>query len=423
MEIKDPVHGTLEFTPPEVAVVDSAAFQRLRQIKQLGFGEYSFPGAVHNRYIHSLGAAHLAGEAFDQIFRGFPFKDSRVKWRLRQTLRLAALLHDIGHGPLSHTTEEVMPSLADLHVPAYGERGPRKANHEDYTIKFVTDSPLSEILRRSFTDISPLHIAALIDKSLETTDDFFMDNGLDLRIILSQLVSSEMDCDRMDYLVRDSYFCGTNYGKFELNWLIGNITSYVADGRVHLALNRRALYTFDDFLISRHHMYLMVYFHHKSVIYDEMLLRYLSAPDCAFHLPSDIDEYLLYTDHRLSQHLSSVHNVWAQRIASHRPFRNLFEIHTTGESNRPTELQRRLEENGIEVIHVSSEARLSKYHSFSDGDTSRRIFVVDQYDRGSKPFPLEQGTEIFERYEKARRIERIYVSPEDYNRAEKIISS
>lgn len=422
MEIKDPVHGTLEFTPPEVAVIDSPAFQRLRQIKQLGFGEFSFPGAVHNRYIHSIGASHLAGMAFDQIFLGYHFKDPSTKWRLRQTVRLAALLHDIGHGPLSHTTEEVMPPLKKLNVTAYGKQENRKANHEDFTIKFITDSPLSETIQKNFSDIAPIQIACLVDKSLKSPDDFFIDNGLDLRLVLSQIVSSEMDVDRMDYLVRDSYFCGTNYGKFELNWLIGNLCHYVMNDKVHLALNRRALYTFDDFLISRHHMYLMVYFHHKAIIYDEMLMRYLTDDKCNFQLPYDINEYLIYTDHRLSQHLAGEKNKWAQRISQHRPFRNLFEIHITGESARPMEIRKKLDRAGIENIHVSSEARLSKYHSFSEGDASRKIFIIDQYDRGSKPFPLEQGTQIFEMYEKARRIERIYVSPEDYPKAEQILS-
>jgi len=278
MEIKDPVHGTLEFTPPEVAMIDSPAFQRLRSIKQLGFGEYSFPGATHNRYLHSLGASHLAGEAFDQIFRGYRFKSKETMRRLRQTLRLGSLLHDIGHGPLSHTSEEVMPELSKLKIDMYPKKENRRANHEDYTIKFVTDSPLSDVIRKNFPEITPLHVACLIDKNLKVPDDFFEDNGLDLRTILSQIVSSEMDCDRMDYLVRDSYFCGTNYGKFELTWLIGNLTHHVNKNRVHLALNRRALYTFDDFLISRHHMYLMVYFHHKSIIYDEMLNNYLTFP-------------------------------------------------------------------------------------------------------------------------------------------------
>jgi len=423
MEIKDPVHGTLDFTPPEVAIIDSPAFQRLRNIKQLGFGEFSFPGAVHNRYIHSIGAAHLAGEAFDQIFRGYHFEKPANKWRLRQTLRLAALLHDIGHGPLSHTTEEVMPDLEKLNVHIYANQEKRRANHEDYTIKFITDSPLTQTIKGQFSDISPIHIACLVDKSLTCPDDFFMDNGFSLRNVLGQLVSSEMDCDRMDYLVRDSYFCGTNYGKFELQWLIGNMTHHIVDDHVHLALNRRALYTFDDFLISRHHMYLMVYFHHKSIIYDEMLHRYLMSPECTFQLPADINEYLTYTDHKLSEHLSTVPSPWAKRISEHRPFRVLFEIHTTGESARPKEILAKLDKKGIESIHVSSEARLSKYHSYSDGDLSRRIYVVDQYDKISKPFPLENGTEIFQMYEKARRIERIYVPPERHKEAEVYLGS
>src|SRR3954447_15794804 len=105
MEIKDPIHGSIEVSAAEVAVLDSREFQRLRMIKQLGFAEYSFPGATHNRYIHSVGVMHLAGRAFDSIFRDYKFSSASSRARLRQVTRLGALLHDIGHGPLSHTTE------------------------------------------------------------------------------------------------------------------------------------------------------------------------------------------------------------------------------------------------------------------------------------------------------------------------------
>ena len=121
MEVLDPIHGSIELNPAEVAVLDSAAYQRLRSIKQLGFSEFSFPGATHNRYLHSLGVCHLAGRAFDSIFRRFGIANDSVRKRLRQTVRLAALLHDIGHGPLSHTTEEVMPKLKDLNLRASRE--------------------------------------------------------------------------------------------------------------------------------------------------------------------------------------------------------------------------------------------------------------------------------------------------------------
>ena len=273
MEIRDPVHGSIPLSPQEVAVIDTAEYQKLRTIKQLGFSEFSFPGGTHNRYIHSIGVTHLAGMAFDVIFDAYPFTSNDSRVRFRQCLRLAAMLHDIGHGPLSHTTEEVMPQLSQLSVGVYrfkeGGLEERQATHEDYTIKYITDSPLTPVLEQNFPHLQPIHIACLIDNELQCPDDFFLDNGIDFRPILSQIVSSELDVDRMDYLGRDAYFCGTSYGKIELNWLLSNLTHHRVEDRLFLALNRRALYTFDDFLISRHHMHLMVYFHHKSIIYEE----------------------------------------------------------------------------------------------------------------------------------------------------------
>src|ERR1700722_4807407 len=119
MEVLDPIHGTIELNPAEVAVLDSAAYQRLRSIKQLGFSEFSFPGATHNRYLHSLGVCHLAGRALDSVFKNFKFSNAAARNRLRQTLRVGALLHDIGHGRLSHTTEDGMPRLGELKLKAY----------------------------------------------------------------------------------------------------------------------------------------------------------------------------------------------------------------------------------------------------------------------------------------------------------------
>jgi HD superfamily phosphohydrolase len=426
MDVRDPIHGHLPISDAEVSVLDSKVYQRLRAIKQLGFSEFSFPGATHNRFLHSLGVCHLAGVAFDSIFSEFEFSSESVRKRLRQATRLAALLHDIGHGPLSHASEEVMPQLSELHVSAYEKRRtpPAKdtqANHEDYTIKFVTDSSLTEVLRANFSDIDPFHIASLIDKQLVTNDDFFIDGDMNFRTILSQIVSSEMDVDRMDYLERDAYFCGTNYGKVELNWLMSNLTYHPSKGHLHLALNRRALYSFDDFLLARHHMHLMVYFHHKSIIYEELVHRYLQSPDCSFFVPADIEQYVHCTDYALYQHLAQVSNPWARRLVERKPFRMLFELHSNAETERPALICKALESEGVEVIHSNSQARLSKYHGGSHVDREYQIFVVDKYDYRSEPYPIEQSTEIFKRYEDIRRIDRIYVAPENFERAEKIL--
>lgn len=425
MEIRDPVHGAIEVTPQEAAVLDAPAFQRLRNIKQLGFGEFSYPGATHNRYLHSLGVFHLSGEVFDNVFRGFKFARPETKWRWRQALKLAALLHDIGHGPLSHTTEEVMPMRSLLGIPA--EAGvfleDRRATHEDYTIKFILDSDLTMVLRQQFLDLSPIHVAGLIDASIPLNDSFFVEDGIDARPILSQLVSSELDVDRMDYMLRDSYFCGTDYGKIELKWLVGNLGHFQIENRLHLSLSRRAIYTFDDFLISRHHMYLMVYFHHKAIIYDEMLQRYFSSKDCGYKIPESISEYIGFNDHHLYEHLKSSKNIWAQRISERRPFRLLAEFHETSPSDRTKKLTQKLDSAGIFSIQSSSVARLSKYHTSLTLGRGHRIYVIDALDPRSKASPLEESTEIFQLYEKSRSIERAYVSPEDHSRAKILLAT
>lgn len=422
MEIRDPIHGSIQLNDGEVAIIESPEFQRLRQIKQLGFSEFSFPGATHNRFLHSIGVSHVAGEIFDSLFRAYPFSKPSVRQRFRQTVKLAALLHDIGHGPLSHTTEQVMPPLKDLNIRLYQEQGVlqnRQANHEDYTIKLITDSDIATTIHEYFHEISALHVACLIDSQLKCDEHYFMDGGIQFRQLLSQIVSSELDADRMDYLERDSYFCGINYGKIDKDWLQQNLIIHISDSKAYLALNRRALYAFDDFLISRHHMHLMVYFHHKSIIYEEMLNRYMTSSDCQFFLPADAQQYINYTDYKLYEHLSQSQNHWAQRIAQRRPYRVAIELHNQ-EHQRIQNIQNIMSEKNIDSIYASSNVRLSKYHS-SQPESRMNIFVVDQYDRWDKPSPIDQATEIFQKYEGARVIDRFYVAPEDYDRVKKIL--
>lgn len=424
MEIRDPIHGSIFLSDGEEAIIESVEFQRLREIKQLGFSEFSFPGATHNRFLHSIGVSHVAGLVFDSIFRAYPFAKMTNKIRFRQLVKLAALLHDVGHGPLSHTTEQVMPWLTDLQIKIYQEQNrnqQRQANHEDYTIKFVTDSKISQIIMQFFPDIHPLHVACLIDKELICDDDVFKDGSLDYRPLLSQIVSSELDADRMDYLERDSYFCGINYGKIDRDWLIQNLTLTIKEQKAYLALNRRALYAFDDFLVSRHHMHLMVYFHHKSIIFEEMLNLYLGSKDVGFKIPASLDEYISYTDYKLYEHLDTVDNEWAQRISQRKAYKVAIELHNQ-DLERSENVIRLFKEQIIHSIWASSKVRLSKYHATAS-DSDMNIFVVDQYDRWDKPSPINTATQIFQKYEGARVIDRIYVAPEKLDQARAILAA
>ena len=140
MEIRDPVHGSIHILDEEIPIIRHDFFQRLRNIKQLGFSEYVFPGATHTRFIHSIGVMSIATQAFDRLFK-VKLQDPNFR-RLKETFKLACLLHDVGHAPLSHSTETVMPKLSELKIPkeflSKKDQGrDRQATHEDYTIKSI----------------------------------------------------------------------------------------------------------------------------------------------------------------------------------------------------------------------------------------------------------------------------------------------
>ncbi|MBI3543867.1 MAG: HD domain-containing protein [Deltaproteobacteria bacterium] len=432
MEIRDVIHGTIEVNDTEIAILESPFFQRLRNIKQLGFAENSYPGATHTRFIHSLGAMHLAGSAFNFAFRApkdgigkAPLAPKDAE-RFRQALRVAAMLHDVGHGPLSHTTEFAMPLVERLELAslacAPGKPCPfteaRQATHEDYTIKIILQSSLTPILSKALSvlAIEPIHIACLINEDIVCPDDFFVVGGVDYRPILHQFVSSEIDVDRMDYLTRDSFHAGVSYGKFDIAWLLANLTHHIVDDKCYLAVGHKAIYTFDDFLISRHHMFLMVYFHHKSVIFDEMLGRYLRSSDCDYEIPSDVESYVFFDDYHLYTHLSRSKNSWARRIYHKNPYKMLAEFHSGIPSGAANEREQKalqekitgeLKAKGVDYIVKMTTGEFSKYFG---REGKLPIFV--RYDNGYSPakfIPLEECTDLFEKYSKNRSITRIYV--------------
>lgn len=426
MEVRDPIYGAIGVTPSEERVVDDRFVQRLRHIKQVGFSELAFPGAVHSRYNHSIGVMHLAARAFDSALGDFSFSSPARREELRACVRLAALLHDVGHAPFSHCTEFAMPPLRTLGIVAYREgvlqqRGERRATHEDYTVAIV-DQAMAELIGLNFAFTSR-HVAALISREVELGDDFFVDQGLDLRDLLSQIVSSELDVDRLDYLVRDSYFSGARYGMVDTHWLLSNLAAHIHDGHVSLALDRRALYAFDDFLISRYHMFVMVYFHHKSVVYEEMLKRYFTSPSCPYQLPSDLESYLGVDDIHLWAHLRGSSDPWAQDLVAGRHWKRVLELHGTPESVDASWALARLGQHGIDSLTASSVGKLSRYTVFGQKrDSAPPIFVTGGLS-GEAVTPLSEATAIFERYQDERRISRVYVAPSDQGRAKELLST
>ena len=271
--IQDPVHGTIEVSPAEIKLVDSRPFQRLRHIKQLGFSELAFPGATHSRYAHSLGAMHVATRMMDRALAAIdlPLGD---KARLRQTVRLAMLFHDLGHPPLSHVSERVMPRAGALGLGRWIDDPDRRATHEDYTVKLLVDSELTGLIDELLGDegVTPARLAALVLGRPPPGDErAFVVNSIDLLPLLNQIVSSEMDADRMDYLRRDAYYCGVSYGNFDHLWLTSSLTALPHEGKYALGLLHKGVWAFENFLLARLHMFLAVYFHHTATCFDHLL--------------------------------------------------------------------------------------------------------------------------------------------------------
>ena len=439
-EVRDPLHGGISVSRDELTVLDTPLFQRLRHIKQLGFSELSFPGATHVRYLHSVGAMHLAGRAFDQLFERAdtpPVVPAR-RAELRRLMRFAALLHDVGHAPFSHAAEFAMPPVGDLDVPAYAGREPggERATHEDYTVKIITDSSLTPILARHLP-APPTAVAALVDPSLPVEDAWFEAGGVDWRPLLQQLISSELDVDRMDYLARDSHYAGVHYGVFDVNWLSSHLACHVVDGRANLALEERAIYAFDDFLIARYHMFLMVYYHYRSVAYEEMLKQYFGEGGDGYVIPADIEEYARVDDYHLVSHLRRSDNDWARRIVQRDEYKLLLERHGNPDEVDISTALRRLAEAGVPHFSVRSSGVLSKYFRRRQGDDDQQvalplgessqpppqatpIWVLERPYRGAttlRAHPLENSTDLFTRYADQVRMERVYVPAADVPRA------
>jgi HD superfamily phosphohydrolase len=291
-------------------------------------------------------------------------------------------------------------------------------------VLILTASTLANTLAANFP-FSGQHVAALVSREVSVPDDFFVDGERDYRRILSQLISSELDVDRLDYLVRDSYYSGARYGETDVNWLLSNMEWHEdAAGNVSLALDQRAVYAFDDFMIARYHMFMSVYFHHKSVINEEILKRHFAGPNRTWEFPTDVEEYLLLDDVAMHAYLRAADCEWARRIVERRPFRRVLERHG---SEREVELgaeMAALQSEGIDTIWAGSVGKLSRYSAMGKKrESAPRIWVVDRSPGARlRVAPLEDATAIFARYQEARHITRLYVSEGEVALAQRVLA-
>jgi uncharacterized protein len=273
-EITDPVHRYISFSEVEKEVIDTGVFQRLRRIRQLAGAHLVYPSAQHSRFEHSLGTMHVAGYAGETLVaKGYLDDEDKV-----QKLRLAALLHDIGHGPFSHLFEEVLELR-------------HGTSHEDVGKRVISKSEIGDILKKHGYNPSDICKLSFGESKIK---------------FLNEIIAGGLSADLMDYLSRDGLFTGVEYGKIDHHRLISSF-EVVSNG--HLAIDRSALYSFESMLISRYEMFKAVYFHKTVRSAEVMLLNSMALADEHLNLTdTSMNNYLNLTDEVILERLCSLEN-------------------------------------------------------------------------------------------------------------------
>jgi HD superfamily phosphohydrolase len=254
--VNDPLHGAVFLSPLEYKIATTPTFVRLANVKQLGLGYFVYPGAAYSRQEHSLGACHVVGQMLDAMAAN----GAIVSERDREITRLAALLHDVGHYPFSHATEEAVHLAEGASVIAGASSGVEYfEDHEAISRYLIENDPSIRAVLKEF-GFDPAEIVMRLEGGDETS--------------LSLLVSSDLDCDRLDYLRRTALHAGIPYGAVDADYLVDNLL-LDADGIP--CIHSKALGAADHFLISRLYDFEQVPFHKAVVGYEEALKRTLAA--------------------------------------------------------------------------------------------------------------------------------------------------
>lgn len=251
---RDPVHNLIVFDEAKENIVlqllDTPEMQRMRRIRQLGFSFMTYPGAEHSRFVHSLGVAYTVKRIIkilqEKDETGIITKFSEEDYLLALC---AALLHDAGHGPFSHVLESITG-----------------VKHEIWTMKIIADD--STGVNKTLKEYD----SAFPDKVVRVIKKFY-ENERDTGMAIVKLLSSQLDADRIDYILRDSIMTGAGYGKFDMEWLLNVMVLGKVNGRLEIGLDlKKGLSIAEDFIMARYYMYQNVYYH-KATRSAEVIVR------------------------------------------------------------------------------------------------------------------------------------------------------
>ena len=256
--LKDPVHSYIHIHYEVIwNCLDSKEFQRLRRIRQLGGDFQVYPTAEHSRFSHSLGVYEIVRRMVTEV-KSLCVELTEYE---KVCVMLAGLLHDVGHGPFSHAFEHIT-----------------NHSHEEYTAKIILDNTELNAILRAVSEKLPLDIVSIIQHTHEND-------------ILNQIVSGQLDADRMDYLLRDSYFTATSYGQFDLERILRTMrVRKTNEGRKVIVVKYTGIHSVEDYIMARYQMYWQVYYHPVARSYEAVFIQLFNRLKDIFKVDKDYFE-------------------------------------------------------------------------------------------------------------------------------------
>ncbi len=395
--VRYPIHGFIHYSDNERKVIDHPVFQRLRHVRKLAMTYLVYPGAMHSRFEHSLGVMELATQAFDQLLlrhedrlmkelQQVPELSEDTLPKARQTVRLMALLHDVGHPAFSHAAESTIPG----------------GDHEQLSIHVIANVLGRELDQTFFEGASGL-LVRLMSKSPELT-------------FLREFVASQMDMDRTDYLRRDSFHCGVEYGVFDSRRLIESLTviENPDSGQLQLALDRGGEHAFEALILARYQMNTQVYLHRIRRIYDYYLTEYMKLWGADHH--KTLDEVLQHDDTSVLMEIrrdagtDTPRSNWARRIVERNHHRRILETGDYADEQRLKRMSRvhrklRLEFPYVDFVLDNAAHNIHKLTVPGEQDQQEDLYIVE---KGGKLTPLSEDSAIIGKIPKRVRTVRIF---------------
>lgn len=244
--VRDPVHNFVTLRDTEVKLLATPLFQRLRGIRQLAMANLVYPGALHTRFDHSLGVCHVAGMMAECL---------ELSAEDTELVRFAALLHDLGHGPFSHVSEYVLERYAKRETLPQDQK--KEKIHELVTAHLINNDPE---ISRYLSEHKRQQIVELLSKGHGPP-------------VLRSVVSGPIDADKQDYLLRDSYFCGVQYGIFDLHQLHRSLLKVGPNGEQELMVDSDGVHALEQFVLAKYYLTTNVYRHRVRLVTDQMIVR------------------------------------------------------------------------------------------------------------------------------------------------------